>query len=142
MIRMMRFVVLAAALTAPTVFAQYSTPVREVERPEKRAFNVNYACSGVFCTPTNAPTVPAGYRIVFEFVSAYFGAGERLLSISLDNTFAIHTVAPTWVSANGSTSVIQQPVRFYNDKFPDITLIQGTAPSSYSITLSGYLAAK
>jgi hypothetical protein len=111
----------AASLVVFTLpgLAQYSTPVHDVENPDKSPV---YAATSFLIQANNSGgsnniyTVPAGKRLVIDFVSGFtrFSGGDPIgiLEVIDPNTLFVltkHAVA-VQVSANGA--VFSQPVRF------------------------------
>ncbi len=140
-----RVLLLAAAVTIPAAYGQYSTPVREVEKPEKRPVTISFDCpTATTCSSVIAPTIPAGSRLVIEYVSAFIGAnavgtGSRTLMIQSNGLN--HYMASSDILPSGQT-VISRSVKLYFDTIPAVTILGGSVGTTVDITLSGYLATK
>ena len=135
----------ATALSIPAAYGQYSTPVREVDRPEKRAMQFTVICTSVSaCTAHPTLTIPAGTYLVLEYASGYISlpsgsSGARVLQLSFSG---INHYVPSATVLTGGDNILGQPVKIYLDVVPVFSVWGGPVNSGTEITFSGYYASK
>ncbi|QOY86458.1 hypothetical protein [Paludibaculum fermentans] len=140
-----RVLLLAAAVTLPAAYGQYSTPVREVEKPDKRPVTISYGCtSAASCTNLLGVTIPAGSRLVLEYVSAFISpspanTGSRALLIQVNGQN--HYIPAKDLTFSGQ-SILSETVKIYCDTMPYVAIAGGSVGTTVDITLTGYFATK
>lgn len=136
--------------------AQYSTPVRDVENPEKTPFTLRYACNGignssVVCSTPYA--VPVGYRFVVETESYYFTALDAtfirpfvtaLVSESpIEHVQVSVPLALIGTTANGRPLYANSsPIRIYAEGTPEVSIEATGATIMGNFILLGHLVKK
>jgi hypothetical protein len=146
--------ILAAALvlSSTAAFGQYSTPVREVEKPAKTAVTFVYFCSGTTCTSNYV--LPANQRLVIEMVnirlttSAAQPVESEVTILSAIGQDVVGTYFPTRIgyTHNGDTTLHgNYRVSMYADYKPTASIFPAVnVDPSYvnRVTIYGYLVAK
>ena len=138
-------------LSSTAVLAQYSAPIHDVDNPARQPWAcgiANYTSAVTNRNQFSCPAVPAGKRLVIEFVSLRIElpAGVQIDGLSLIATtagvshahYAILIASP----ANNQRYNVAQLTRIYADPGTTVSgLVEGTVSSDLVVlgTLSGYL---
>lgn len=145
----LKTLILAATMLVPaTSYAQYSTPVRDVDEPSRNSVYFKFNCVSQSCTTPYV--IPAGYKLVVETV-AYRITGN--VTFAQRVTFLLqcgtcsggpqdHQIAPTMIVQDAGVGYLAtHSIRLYFDGSLSGSIL-GTNPSSADISISGYLVKK
>jgi hypothetical protein len=151
--RLTKWILTAALVLLPAAaHGQYSTPVREVEKPAKTAVNFHYNCSGTACASTYV--LPANQRLVIEMVNIRLTTSNapavtsEVLILSAVGQDSVGTYLPTRIgyTQNGDTTLHgNYRVSMYADYKPNVSIYPAVNinPSYVNVvTIYGYLVAK
>lgn len=142
-----------ASLFAASAFAQFSTPVRDIDNAGRNAFSIRINCVAATDSNASCPTpnvlVPAGYRFAVTQISIFTTAPAGLTfnyNISPNNLTGVsHAFPTTYSTAAGSVRGSHNVFFFMNSENTFVHLMRQVAVSGEpnflpgSIHLSGYL---
>lgn len=128
--------------------ASSPVPVRDVENPAREPFSASLNCSNTISNGcAGSVSVPAGKRMVVEFVSGRVsvGSGNELTSVLIvtggKEHFLLAHKSPA-TPTSGTRFDVSQPLRLYSDPGGDVSLhveISGIGASTLIGRISGYL---
>jgi hypothetical protein len=138
-------------LSSTAVLAQYSTPMRDVDNPARQPWScdvLNYMPNVTDRNSFSCPAVPAGKRLVIEFVSIriQLPAGINIEAVAIvarsNGVSHLHYVPVIPIPANSNRYTVSQMVLIYADAATTVTgLAEGGVSSDLVLlgSLSGYL---